>query len=271
MKRRSLAGRVALITGASSGIGRATALALGAVGVRVALVARRERQLAEARDAIARCGGTAMAVAADVTDAVSVGRAVDGCVSVFGQLDVLVNSAGVGLFAAVEETDPADLRAVLDVNVVGTFHATKAALVVMRRQGHGHIVNVASTAGRRGSPYVGAYCASKFAVVGLTESLRVELLGSGIDVTLVCPGATRTPFFDVAVRRTRHHAGLVGPVETAEAVAARIVDVVRRPRAEIIAQPVRRRLLFGLNLVAPRLVDRLIARIVGAAEARSSG
>ncbi len=149
----------------------------------------------------------------------------------FGRLDVLVNNAGAGLFAPVEDTTDDDLARILDLNVKGTLHGIQAALPVMRRQGAGHIINVASTAGRRGSPYVGAYCASKFAVVGLTESLRVELRGSGIDVTLVCPGATRTEFFDVARRRTPRHGGLVGPVESAEDVAARIVDVVRRPRS----------------------------------------
>ena len=137
-----------------------------------------------------------------------------------------------------------------------------AALPVMRRQGAGHIINVASTAGRRGSPYVGAYCASKFAVVGLTESLRVELRGSGIDVTLVCPGATRTEFFDVARRRPPRHGGLVGPVESAKDVAARIVDVVRRPRAEVLAQPLRRKPLLALNVLAPGLVDRLVAWLI---------
>lgn len=271
VSRRSLTGLAVLVTGASSGIGRATALALATAGARVALVARREGHLTEVRAEIARHGGDAITVVADVTDAAAVERAVEACVAAFGAVDALVNNAGVGLFASVEETTAADLHAVLEVNLVGTFHATKAALAIMRRQGRGHIVNVASTAGRRGSPFVGAYCASKFAVVGLTESLRVELRGTGIDVTLVCPGATRTPFFDVATRRTPHHAGLVGPVETAEAVARRIVEVIRRPRPEVIVQPVRRRIILGLNLVAPGLVDWLIARIVKAAEARPRG
>jgi short-subunit dehydrogenase len=187
---------------------------------------------------------------------------VEQAVRRFGRLDVLVNNAGAGLFASVEDTTDDDLARILDLNFKGTLHGIQAALPVMRRQGAGHIINVASTAGRRGSPYVGAYCASKFAVVGLTESLRVELRGGGIDVTLVCPGATRTEFFDVARRRTPRHGGLVGPVESAEDVAARIADVVRRPRAEVLAQPLRRKPLLALNVLAPGLVDRLVACLI---------
>jgi short-subunit dehydrogenase len=267
----ALGGTVVLITGASSGIGRATALALAGAGAQVALVARREGALREVEREIAARGGAAFAHPADVTVAAVTDAAVAACVSRFGRLDVLVNNVGAGLFAAVEETSEADLRGMLEVNLLSTFHGVKAALPVMRRQGRGHIVNVASAAGRRGSPYVGAYCAAKFAVVGLTESLRVELAGSGIAVSLVCPGATRTPFFQVAVRRTARHAGLVGPVETAERVAARIVGVVCRPRPDVIAQPLRRRAFLLLNLLAPGLVDRLIARVLERYERKAHG
>lgn len=251
-----------LITGASAGIGRASALALAAEGARLVLVARRADRLQELARAIEARGETALAWPADVTVRADVEGAVAEAVRRFGRLDVIVNNAGAGFFASVEETTEDDLDRVLDLNLKGTFHGIQAALPVMRRQGAGHIVNVASTAGRRGSPYLGAYCASKFAVVGLTESLRVELRGSGIDVTLVCPGATRTEFFDVARRRTPHHRGLVGPVESAEHVAARIVDVVRQPRAEVIAQPLLRKPVLALNIVAPALVDWLVARLI---------
>jgi short-subunit dehydrogenase len=175
------------------------------------------------------------------------------------------------MFTSVEETQEQDLDLMWATNVKSIFWGIQAALPVMRRQGSGHIINVASTAGRRGSPYVGAYCASKFAVVGLTESLRTELLGSGIHVSLVCPGATRTSFFDAAIRRTDRHEGLVGPVESAEAVARRIVKLIRHPKAEDVAQPVRRKIFFMLNTLAPAFVDRLLARRLGVqAQERSS-
>lgn len=252
-----------LVTGASSGIGRMTALAMAQAGARLALVARRTDRLVEVVAEIRARGGVAEAFPCDVAVPGAMETAVRGCIDLYGRLDVLVNNAGVGFFATVEQTTVEDLDQILAVNLKGTFHGIHAALPVMRRQGAGHIINVASTAGRRGSPYVGAYCASKFAVVGLTESLRVELLGSGIRVSLVCPGATRTEFFDVARRRTQHHRGLVGPVESAERVAARIVKLVRRPRAEVIAQPIRRKVFLVLNLIAPGLVDRLVARLIG--------
>lgn len=259
---RAVDGLVVLVTGASSGIGRETALLLGAEGAKLGLVARREDRLRAAAAAIRASGGSAEVFAGDVAAPETLERAVQGCVERFGRLDVLVNNAGAGLFATVEQTTAEDLEAMLAVNLKGTFHGVKAALPVMRRQGAGHIVNVASTAGRRGSPYVGAYCAAKFAVVGLTESLRTELLGTGIDVSLVLPGATRTDFFDAARRRTERHRGLVGPVEDARTVAARIVRVIRRPRAEVIAQPIRRRAVLGVNLVAAGFVDWLLARMI---------
>ena len=252
-----------LVTGASSGIGRMTALTMAKAGARLALVARRADRLAELVSEIRGQGGVAEAFPCDVTVVGAMEAAVQGCVLLYGRLDVLVNNAGAGFFATVEQTTAEDFDQILAVNLKGTFYGIRAALPVMRRQGNGHIINVASTAGRRGSPYVGAYCASKFAVVGLTESLRVELLGSGVRVSLVCPGATRTEFFDVARRRTQHHRGLVGPVESAERAAARIVKLIGRPRAEVMAQPIRRKVFLALNLVAPGLVDRLMARMIG--------
>ena len=113
--------------------------------------------------------------------------------------------------------------------------------------------------GRRGWRYVGAYCAAKCALVGLTASLRPELLNARIRVSLVCPGATRTEFFDAARRLSPRHAGLAGPVESAERAAERIVAMAPRPRAEVLAQPIRRKMFFMLNLVSPSLGDRLVA------------
>lgn len=263
---RTLQGAAVLITGASSGIGRMTAVSMAQAGASLALVARRADRLTNVVADIRERGGVAVACAGDVTIPGVMENAVHACVGHFERLDVLVNNAGEGFFASMDETTGEDLDRMLAVNLKGTFHGIQAALPVMRRQGAGHIINVASTAGRRGSPYVGAYCASKFAVVGLTEALRVELLGSGIHVSLICPGATRTEFFEVARRRTHHHRGLVGPVESPERVAARIVEVARRPRAEVIAQPFRRKLLLALNLVAPALVDRLLAWLISHSE-----
>jgi short-subunit dehydrogenase len=266
MMATRLDGAVVLLTGASSGIGQATGLALAQAGARLGLVARRAERLEAVASVITAMGGEALVLPGDITLPLTMEEAVRRCVERFGRLDVLVNNAGAGLFCTVEETTERDLDEMLAVNLKGTVRGIKAALPVMRRQGSGHIINVASTAGRRGSPYVGAYCAAKFGVVGLTESLRVELLGSGIRVSLVCPGATRTEFFQVARRRTPRHRGPVGPVETAERAAERIVRVARRPRAEVIAQPFRRKAFLILSLLAPGLTDRLVARVIRSSE-----
>lgn len=252
-----------LLTGATSGIGQATAKALALEGIDVILVARREERLKELESEIRAKGGTALALSVDVSKPGQMVNAIRNSIEKLGRLDVLINNAGAGLFATVDQTTEEDFDNILAVNLKGVFYGIKAVLPVMRRQGSGHIINIASTAGRRGSPYVGAYCASKFAVVGLTESLRTELLGSGIHVSLVCPGATRTSFFDAAIRRTDRHAGLVGPVESAEAVARRIVKLIQHPKAEDVAQPVRRKLFFVLNTLAPSLVDHFLAWKLG--------
>jgi len=186
--------RVVLVTGASSGIGRATALAFAAAGARVALVARRQALLdavaAEAGD------GRALAIATDVTEAAAVGAAFDRVVATWGAVDVVVNNAGVLLPSAVVDITARDLDAMLRVNVFGALFVMQEAVRRMRRQGGGTIVNVASLAGRRGYSPLGGYSATKFALVGLTEALRTELHGEPIHVALVEPGVVETPMVE---------------------------------------------------------------------------
>lgn len=245
-----------------------TALALSRAGAHMMLVSRRADLLYKITADISGRGGDAVAFPGDVTKTDTMEQAVEQAVRRFGKLDVLINNAGAGLFATLEQTTEEDLDRMLTVNLKSAFYGIKAALPVMRQQGTGHIINVASTAGRRGSPYVGVYCASKFSLVGLTESLRTELLGSGIRVSLVCPGTTRTEFFRTAIRKTSQHSGFIGPVESPERVAARIVRIIRYPRAEVIAQPIRRKLFFILNLFVPGLVDRLVAYLIACSRSR---
>lgn len=255
-----LEGKTVLITGASSGIGRVTALRMAEAGANLFLVARRVARL-EAVAAEARAWGAATETfPGDVTRSEVMHSAVTACVARFGRLDVLVNNAGEGFFASVEDTTEADLDRMIGVNLKGAFHGIQSALPVMRRQQAGHIINIASTAGRRGSPYVGAYCASKFALIGLTESLRVELLETGIDVSLVCPGVTRTDFFMSAQRRTHHHQGPSMKADTAEEVASWIVGLTQRPRPEVLPQALGRKAFLALNLLAPGLADRVLAK-----------
>jgi NAD(P)-dependent dehydrogenase (short-subunit alcohol dehydrogenase family) len=185
--------RVVLITGASSGIGRDLALTFAKMGAKVALIARRKSLLETLADEITAAGGEALPLAADVTRRSDVRDAVDRTLAHFSRIDVLINSAGVAIPDRVETMPPEDLERMMAVNLMGTLHTMQAVLPSMRAAGAGSIVNIASLAGRRGMPPLGAYCATKFAVVGLTEALRVELYGSGIRLSLVMPGVIDTP------------------------------------------------------------------------------
>jgi len=186
-------GKTVLVTGASSGIGRATALAFGMSGARVALVARRQQALQEVADEIIEKGGQALVAPTDVTQPAAVRACVRMTCERFGRIDVVVNNAGMLIPSSVIDLEPSDLRAMFDVNVFGALAVMQEAVRVMQSQGDGCIVNVASLAGRRGVTPVGGYCASKFALVGLTEALRTELHGSHVHVGLVLPGIVDTP------------------------------------------------------------------------------
>jgi NAD(P)-dependent dehydrogenase (short-subunit alcohol dehydrogenase family) len=182
-----------MITGASSGIGRDLATTFARMGAKVVLVARRRAVLDDLARDLTEAGGDVLALAADVTRRADVRDAVDRALAHFGRIDVLVNSAGIAIPDRVETMPPEDLERMISVNLMGTLHTMQAVLPAMRAAGAGSIVNIASLAGRRGMPPLGAYCATKFAVVGLTEALRVELYGSGIHVSLVMPGVIDTP------------------------------------------------------------------------------
>lgn len=256
----TLAGRAALVTGASSGIGEATAVALAAEGARVGLLARRAARLEAVRARIADTGGDALVLAGDVTDAAFVAGAVARVLERWRRLDLLVNNAARGMFAPVEDTTAEELRALLELNLVSVLTATRAALPAMRRQRRGHIINVSSIVGRRGMPLLAAYSATKFALGGLSEALRVELRGSGIQVSLVYPIYTETEFMAAALRKTVAERRR-GPMQSAAAVARAIVRCVRRPRPEVYPYSPAR-VLALLAVLAPGAVDWLIARMV---------
>jgi len=192
-KGLSFRDRTVLVTGASSGIGRETALAFAAAGANLVLVARRAKVLAKVATEARKLGAATLVASADVTEATAVAGAFRKAVKRFGTVDIVVNNAGVMIPSPVVDLRTADLRRMLDVNLIGALHVMQEAVKVMRQQGHGHIVNVGSLAGRRGFSPLGGYCASKFALVGLTEALRTELVGERIHVSLVLPGVIDTP------------------------------------------------------------------------------
>ncbi len=187
-----LQGKIALITGASSGIGRATALRLAELGARVALAARTESALQEAANEVRDRGGQALVLPTDVTDSGQCRAMVEATVSVFGQLDLLLCSAGVSMRAAFAESEPAVMEEVMRVNFFGTMHPTWHAIPHVRKT-RGSLVAVSSLTGKRGTPFYSIYGASKFAIQGLYESLRMELSHDGVHVGVFSPGFVATP------------------------------------------------------------------------------
>jgi len=249
-----LAGAVVIVTGASAGIGRETALAFARRGANVVLAARRQERLEALAAQIERIGVQALVVPTDVGRSDDVARMVRAAVERFGRVDVLVNNAGFGFSGTIEETTEADMRELMDVNYMGAFNATRAVLPHMRRQGRGHIVNVASVVGKLAFPFHGAYSATKFAMVAMTESLRGELDGSGVTATVVLPGSTRTEFFDAQRTNDGHVSAPTGPQQNPDAVARAIVRSVRRPTPEVNVFP-GYRIAYGLNAFFPSLRD----------------
>jgi short-subunit dehydrogenase len=251
--------RVVAITGASAGIGRATAVRLAREGDALVICARRLEQLEAAADDVRGAGGDVVAVPADVTREADMSALVAAALDRFGRLDVMICNAGFGIYGAIDQIEPARMQQLLEVNYMGTYLAARAALRVFRRQRSGHVIVLSSIVGKRGIPFMAAYAATKFAQVGLAESLRAELRGSGIHVTVVYPISTRTEFFDVMTRSSGFATRAAGPQQDASAVADAIANAIAAPAAEVF--PYRpARLLAVINSVAPRFTDRLVQR-----------
>ena len=187
-----LTGQVVAVTGASSGIGEATALACGRAGAAVALAARRADRIEALVDRIAQEGGRAVAVGTDVGEEVQARAFVERAHAELGRLDVLVNNAGVMLLGPIENAPTEEWRRMIHANVFGVLYCTHAALPLMSAQGSGHIVNVSSVAGRVARAGSGVYNLTKFGVGAFSESLRQEAVGLGVRVTLIEPGAVAT-------------------------------------------------------------------------------
>jgi NADP-dependent 3-hydroxy acid dehydrogenase YdfG len=229
----SSSSKVVAITGASSGIGRAAAVALAAEGATIVASARRTDLLDSLVAEIAAAGGRAMAVPGDVTSEADMHTLVARAVEAFGRLDVMICNAGIGFYGPIDETPPDVLRRVVDVNVMGTMYAARAALEVFRRQDHGHIIAISSIAGRRGIGGSSLYSATKAAQIGFIEGLRAEFVGTNLRASLVYPVSTQTEFRDAIHRDYGHVVQGVGPLQPVESVARAIVRCVRRPRAEV--------------------------------------
>jgi len=261
MARREIRGSRAIVTGASSGIGREIALELARQGAFQVVTARREERLRELAEKIAAEGGRAEIVVGDVTSAETRQKAVDTAVSQLGGLDILVNNAGIGAVGLFEKADPGRVRRIMEVNFFALVEMTRLAIPLLKQGTNPVVVNIGSVLGHRGVPYRSEYSASKFALQGFSESIRAEFRSLGIDVLVVSAGATQTEFSDAVIEHTGEPSWPDYAPVTAAEVARQTVRAIRRGRHEII--PHRRgRLLYWLNRLFPRLVDRILARYV---------
>ncbi len=202
--------RVALVTGATSGIGASVALGFARAGADVVASGRDEQRGASVKEAMEEAGARAEFVAGDITDSAFCDRLLDHAIGCFGGVDILVNCAGVIHHATAEQTTDAQWRETLAVNLDGVFFMCRAAIPALRRRGGGVIINIASDAGLSGSAHLVAYCASKGAVVQLTRALSIDHAGEGIRVVAVCPGDVDTPMLrgEYAQRKLEVTAGL---------------------------------------------------------------
>jgi len=233
-----LAGRVALVTGASSGIGEATALALASAGASVAVSARRADRLSTLVKQIGQAGGKAYALPGDVADEAVATSTVEKAIAHFGKLDILVNSAGIIQDGGIEASRTDEYRRVVDVNLMATVYTCKAAVPAMRAQGSGDIINISSLAGRKAAKLFSAYTASKHALNAMTDAMRQEVGGYGIRVCIINPGATATEVFhnvsDPTMRKTMETHVTKGGALAAKDVADAVLLVVSLPaRANI--------------------------------------
>ena len=260
---RKLKGSVVVITGASSGIGRATALAFSRRKAAVVLAARRRQALEECAAECRKAGATAaLVVPTDVTETDAVDALAETAVRELGRIDVWVNNAGVGLYAPFEEAPLPAVERLLDVNLGGYIRGSRAALRQFKRQGSGVLINNASIAGKHGGPFMAYYATSKFAVVGMSESLRMELIDDDdIWVSTVCPAVIDTPFFQHAANYTGRRIKAMHPILDAKRVADAIVSCAVSPRREVIVGGAGT-LQRLQRAVAPALAERALARAI---------
>lgn len=248
-----LQNKVVIITGASSGIGAAAARAFATAGGRVVLAARDEARLREVAGGVT---SETLVVPTDMTQYAAVEELVQRTVAAFGRIDIVVNNAGVGLASPIATLEEHDLAAAMQVNVYGPLALTQAALPFLRRTG-GQVIFVSSVVGLRALPYLGGYAATKAALDRLTESLRVELRGSGVAITLVRPGTTQTGFSNRRLGGGHERRKFKSKGVPPEQVALTLLRAAeRRPRIAYVKRGDQLNTLF--SLVAPRLADRLL-------------
>ncbi len=252
----NLKDQVVIITGAGSGIGHQAALLFAREGAKTVLADIKEERLPPVTEAIERLGGEAAAVATDVSKREQIDRMVDTAVERFGRVDILLNNAGYGYGATIEQTSDAEFQQLWETNVLSVLFGMQAVLPIMREQGSGHIISVASAAGKIAYPGIGAYSATKHAIVALTDALRAEVADAGIHTSVVLPIGTRTQFFKSARLEENGSVGPHGPTQSPQHVAKKIVDCAKRPTPEVIPyKPLR--IGIALKSIAPSIMDAI--------------
>jgi NAD(P)-dependent dehydrogenase (short-subunit alcohol dehydrogenase family) len=256
--------QVVALMGASSGIGRETALRFAERGARVVVSARSEEGLNSLVEEVRDKGGQATAIPAEVTDFEQVKAVASGAVEKYGRLDTWVHLAAVGLFATFEQTTPEEFARVIDVNLMGQVYGAMAALPHLKREGRGALIHISSVEAKRSFPFHSAYGASKHGIDGFLEALRVELKHEGwpISVTQVMPATINTPFFDKG--RTKLGVKPVGipPIYEPETVANVILYAAENPARDLVSGGAAQALIINQRL-SPRMLDTVLATRAG--------
>jgi NAD(P)-dependent dehydrogenase (short-subunit alcohol dehydrogenase family) len=256
--------QVVALMGASSGIGRETALRFAERGARVVVSARSEEGLNSLVEEVRDKGGQATAIPAEVTDFEQVKAVASGAVEKYGRLDTWVHLAAVGLFATFEQTTPEEFARVIDVNLMGQVYGAMAALPHLKREGRGALIHISSVEAKRSFPFHSAYGASKHGIDGFLEALRVELKHEGwpISVTQVMPATINTPFFDKGRTKLGVKPMGVPPIYEPETVANVILYAAENPARDLVSGGAAQALIINQRL-SPRMLDTVLATRAG--------